>query len=284
MAAIVLVALAVLIGVVALNRRSGSLEAGRRHAPLNEPSPNISASPAPNMVSSPASVDDSAKLAVLKDAGGEVTIGKNGRVTGLDEISETSRQYIARAALSEQIEPAEIVRRLSGDQSGLRGNDNSQEEFTLLYPVTRVVTENRPIFRWENLPEAASYRVYILDADGNQVGQSEELPPTQTQWKAPPLRRGEVFSWAVTAMVDGKKIVSPSSSLPEVKFAVLSTEDTQELARLKRSNSHLALAVFYARVGLLNEAEREFEALVKSNPQAELPRRLLESMRRSRQN
>ena len=82
-----------------------------------------------------------------------------------------------------------------------------------------------------------------------------------------------------TALVDGKKVVSPSASTPEIKFAVLSTADFQELSRLKKSNSHLALGVFYARVGLLNEAEREFEGLVELNPQSELSRKLLQSVR-----
>jgi hypothetical protein len=140
--------------------------------------------------------------------------------------------------------------------------------------------EDRPLFRWENLSGVLSYRVYVLDANGNQVTESEELPPTKTQWKPPaPLRRGQIFSWMVTAVVDGKKIVSPSASAPEMRFAVLSTENFQELTSLQKSNSHLALGVSYARAGLLNEAEREFQSLVKLNPQSELARKLLQSVR-----
>ena len=274
-AAIVLVAVAVLIGVIALFRRSGPLEANKQEQ-INresERSPGSAPTPAP-------SVEDSAKVAVLKDVGGEVTIDRDGRITGLDEISEKNRQYVARVALSEEIAPADVLRRLSGEPGGLRGNNDGPQGFRLLYPVRRVVTEARPVFRWESLPRASSYRVYVLDQDGNQVRQSEELPPTQTQWVAPAsLRRGQIFSWAVTAVVDGKKVVSPSASAPEMKFAVVSAADFQELSRLKKSNSHLALGVFYARVGLLNEAEREFERLVELNPQSELPRKLLQSVR-----
>jgi len=280
-AAIVLLAVAVLIGVFALNKSSGPLEASKQDQTnsVTERGPNISPSPAPDVASSPSSAVDSAKVTILNDGGGEVTIEKNGRVTGLDEVSENSRQYIARAALSEQIELAEVLRRLSGGQSGLRGNDGGPQGFRLLYPIRRVVTEDRPVLRWQSLPGVLSYRVYVLDADGNQVGQSEELPPTQRLWKTPRLRRGQTFSWVVTAMVNGKKVVSPSASAPEIKFAVLSTADFQELTRLKKSNSHLALGVFYARAGLLNEAEREFESLSKLNPESELPRKLLQSMR-----
>ena len=274
-AAIVLVTVAVLIGVIALSRRAEPLQANKQEQTNHnsERGPRISPTPAP-------SVEDSAKLAILKDAGGEVSIDRSGRITGLDEVSENSRQYVARAALSEQIGPADVLRRLSGEQSGLRGNDDGPQGFRLLYPVRRVVTEVRPVFRWESLPGVSSYRVYVLDQDGNQVSQSDELPPAQTQWEAPtPLRRGQIFSWVVIALVDGKKIVSPSASAPEIKFAVLSIADLQELSSLKKSNSHLALGVFYARVGLLNEAEREFESLVELNPQLELPRKLLQSVR-----
>jgi hypothetical protein len=115
------------------------------------------------------------------------------------------------------------------------------------------------------------------------VSQSEELPATQTQWKAPAgFRRGQIFSWVVTAVVDGKKVVSPSVSAPEMKFAILSAADFQELTRLKKSNSHLALGVFYARAGLLDETEREVQRLIELNPQSDLPRRLLQGVRRMR--
>jgi hypothetical protein len=83
----------------------------------------------------------------------------------------------------------------------------------------------------------------------------------------------------VTALADGRKVVSPSASSPEIKFAVLSAADFSELIRLRKSNSHLALGVFYARAGLLAEAEPEFESLIRLNPQSELARKLLQSVR-----
>jgi len=281
-AAIVLVAIAILIGVIALNRRSGALEANKQEHknPDIERNPNVSSSPAPSVVSSPSSGADTEKVAILKDGLGEVTVDKNGRITGLDELSQNNRQYIARAALSEQLEPPDVLRHLSGEQSGLRGSDNGRQGFRLMYPVRRVVIDDRPLFRWESLSGVSSYRVYVLDANGNQVDESEELPPTKTEWKPPArLPRGQVFSWTVIAVEDGKKVVSPSASAPEMKFAVLSAENFQELTSLKKSNSHLALGVYYARAGLLNEAEREFQSLLKLNPQSELARKLLQSVR-----
>ncbi|HKU75413.1 MAG TPA: hypothetical protein VJR02_15990, partial [Pyrinomonadaceae bacterium] len=168
--AIVLVVVAILIGVIALSRRSGPLEANKQEQTSrdSERSPTISPTPA-------ASVEDSARVAKLKDGGGEVTIDKDGRITGLDEVSENSRQLVSRAALSEQILPPDVLRRLSGEPGGMRGNEDGPQGFKLFYPVRRVVTEARPVFRWESLPGVSSYRVYVLDQNGNQVSQSEGL-------------------------------------------------------------------------------------------------------------
>ena len=284
-AAVVLLAIAVLIGMIALNKRSGPLEASNKDQANTgaERNPDVSPSRSPDTVSTPSGAGDSAPVAKLNDGVGEVTIDKSGRVTGLDNVSESSRQYIARAALSEQIQPADMLRRLSSQQSGLRGGDSNGKAFKLFYPSRRVVIEDRPTFRWESLSGVTNYRVYVLDANGDQVSQSEELPPTQTQWKAPtPLRRGQIFSWVVTALVDGRDIVSPSASNPEVKFAILSSNDFNELNQLKKSDSHLVLGIFYARVGLLTEAEREFQKLSQLNPQSELPRKLLQNVRNLR--
>jgi hypothetical protein len=285
-AATVLVVVAVLISLIALNKRAGLLQTSKPHqaSPQLEQNPIPASSPVESVTSNSSSVDDSAKVASLKDGGGEVSIDKSGRVTGLDEVPENSRRYVAQAALSGHIAPAQVWKRLSGEQSSLRGSNTGEQGFSLLYPLRNVVIEDRPTFRWERLAGSSSYQVYLLDANGKQVGQSGDLPSNQTQWKVPArLRRGEIFSWAVTALVDGKKIVSPAASDPEMKFAVLSGADFQELTRLKKSNSHLALGVFYARAGLLSDAERELQNLADLNPQSELPKKLLQSVRGMKQ-
>lgn len=282
LAAVVLVAIALLIGVIALSRRSRSLEAGNKDQRDFLANENASGSPSlpPSVVSTPTVPDDSTTIAKLKDVSGEVTIDKGRHVTGLNETSEITRQQIARVILSEHIDPATVLRDLAANKSSLRGTDDTEKQVRLLYPARRVVIENRPVFKWGRLPDATYYRVYVLDANGNQVTQSEDLPPTQTQWKASTaLRRGQIFSWVVTTFVDGKEVVSPGASDPEMKFAVLSNNDLQELTRLKKQNSHLALGVFYGRAGLLTEAEGELQQLIQLNPQSDLPRKLLQSVR-----
>ena len=81
--------------------------------------------------------------------------------------------------------------------------------------------------------------------------------------------------WEVEATVDGKKIVSPGTSAPQMKFKILSANSAQELEQLKRVRSHLALGVFYAHEGLVGEAEREFQILVRENPRTPALKKLL---------
>ncbi len=52
---------------------------------------------------------------------------------------------------------------------------------------------------------------------------------------------------------------------PEAKFKVLEQSQANELERIKKTaaNSPLTLGVLYAQAGLLNDAEREFETLLK---------------------
>jgi hypothetical protein len=223
------------------------------------------------------------KPVVINDARGEIAIYKDGRLTGLDELSEETRQQIAEAALSGQVEATAVLTDLLVYRKGLRGGPGPKKEVKLLYPVRRVVIEDQPVFSWKQLPEAASYQVYVLDVRGSEVVRSNVLPATKTKWRvAIHLRRGQTFSWVVAAIVDGKEIISPANSEPEMKFAVLSSTDLLELNHLKKQESHLALGVFYARTGLLSNAEREFQLLVQVNPQSELAKRLLQSVRSNR--
>jgi hypothetical protein len=127
---------------------------------------------------------------------------------------------------------------------------------------------------------AVRYRVYVGDADNREVAGSGELPPSVTEWTPrTPLLPGKVYTWVVTAKVNGSDILAPAASQPEMKFKVLSAEALSDLTALRGSTrSHLALGVFYARAGMLEEAEREFLALARQNPQSPVALKLLRSI------
>jgi hypothetical protein len=119
----------------------------------------------------------------------------------------------------------------------------------------------------------------VLDSRGRVVVQSEDLASTITEWTVSRLLdRGNIYSWVVIGIIDGKEIVSPGAAAPAMKFPVLSAKDLQRLNHLKRKRSHLALGVFYGKVGLLPQAQREFEELVRLNPKSHVPKKLLRSV------
>jgi len=149
-----------------------------------------------------------------------------------------------------------------------------------------VIVPDRPALKWEKASGASSYRVYINDSAGNEVARSEELPSECTEWMPSlSLKRAEIYTWTVVALVDGKEIVSPGPSSPELKFQVLSLSNLQQLNQLKKTRSYLALGIFYTKVGMVGEAEREFQELVHLNPNVEIVKKLLgraQSIRRTR--
>jgi hypothetical protein len=122
--------------------------------------------------------------------------------------------------------------------------------------------------------------VIVVDSQLNNVASSEML--TTTHWTVTaPLPRGGIYRWQVTAIKDGKAVRAPKPPATEAKFKVLESRKILELNKLEglAAGSHLLLGVAYAREGLLEEAERELQSLVKDNPQSALANKLLMSLR-----
>jgi hypothetical protein len=304
-AAVVLIGIALVIGVaLLLKRRAGNLEAKQAQPPQGiidptkqTPTPenqtvNVQPTPAPapseqlprRAPSPPLTVknqeglkpvENAGVVAVLKDERGKVTVDKAGNVSGLDEIPQNTRQEIGEVLLAENIKAPATQTELGGGPIVLRGPDNNLT-FRLRSPARSVIISDRPSFEWEKLAGATSYRVSVGDLKGREIAKSEELASDQTRWSPPTsLRRGEIYVWEVEATIEGRKIVSPGRSAPQMKFKILSENSAQELEQLKRAASHLALGVFYAREGMIAEAEQEFQILVRKNPRTTTLKKLL---------
>ena len=252
-----------------------------------KPTPQIRASPrtqsqqAGSNNAPPSTITTATKTAIsLNDGNRVVAIDTSGRLTGLAKLPPELERSIKRVLLSEEIERPTTLTDLEGNKGDLRGEGN-QSSFKLLSPTRIVVSDDRPVFKWESLRGAESYRVYVSDSRSRKVADSGLLPRTETQWSSSLLlKRGEVYSWTVGAVVNGEEIVSPSASEPEVKFKVLPEEKVRELNLLKQTtNSHLALGVFYAQAGMIAEAEREIQELADRNSTSPIARRLLNTIR-----
>lgn len=301
-ATVILIAIALVIGVIVLRQRSGVLEASRNPTPQASPTPILSGggteavsspgitpaiasnSPTPSREPTPKKSGENTApqtetIVALNDGRGTVTIDKNGRVSGLEDLPSDTKRDVVSALTAERIEPAAITASLAPESATLRSNGNKGAPFRLLAPGRTVIIEDSPIFKWKGLSGASSYQVYLLDLRGHTVVKSEDLPSSVTQWTSPMLSRGNIYSWVVVARVNGKEIVSPGAAAPAMKFQVLSSSDLQKLDELKGTRSHLILGVFYAKVGLLAEAERQFQELVSHNPDDRVAKKLLRSVR-----
>jgi hypothetical protein len=107
-------------------------------------------------------------------------------------------------------------------------------------------------------------------------------PLSGTEWSIQnPLPRGATYSWQIRAVVNGKTVISPKPPASEVRFRVLDqkTFAAIENARRVQGNSHLAMGVLYWKHGLMDAAEREFEALERANPGSTVAKELLRSLR-----
>ncbi len=280
-AAVVVIGIALVIGAAfLLKRRANNFQAKQTQtpsvnrgtsSPTTTPDNRVANGPSPTATPNDTPVEkpnSPAAIIALNDRAGVVAVDMDGKLSGLDDVPAPIRDEIAKALLSERIERPSILKDLAGEKSALRGNSSGQS-FKLISPNRIVIIPDRPTFKWENVSGAVSYRVHVNDPNGQEVARSEELSPERTEWVVTkPLKRGDIYAWTMVAVVDGKEIVSPGPSSPEMKFQILSPNSLQQLNQLKKTRSHLALGVFYSNVGMIAEAEREFQIIVRENPNA----------------
>jgi len=307
-AAVILIAIALAIALMVFRNRTSVFEAWKGPPPQTSPKPSprgngaetaasptttppnnesASTSPKPTIepspkrtIENPAPQIENSAVVALNDGRSTITLNKDGTVTGLDDVPPETKRDVATALVAEKIEPPAVLNSLAPESTTLRGIGNKGAPFTLVSPGRTVIIENSPVFKWEQLSGASAYRVYVLDSRGRQAAKSEDLSSAINEWKpSAPLDRGNIYSWVVIAVVDGKEIVSPGAAAPAMKFQVLSADDLQKLDQLKLTRSHLVLGVFYAKVGLLGEAEREFQELASLNPDDKVAKKLLRSVR-----
>lgn len=281
--------LAVLIGAAWLFFRSRNTQApelaGHETPPaqVNETrQPDNNMSPAPSPQAEPTREQPAQFLVALNDAGRQVTLDAQGNLAGLEQLPEELRAQVKSALATERLARAPALDDLSGEAGVLRGGgEQSGLPFQLLAPLGVVIESDRPTFRWRPLAGAESYSVTVTDDHLDEVAASGPL--TATAWRVPrPLARGRVYSWQVTAHKrDGQAVTSPVLPAPPAKFQVLAQKRLRELlaARKLYPDSHLTLGVLYAQAGLLDDAAREFEALARANPRADVARKLLGEVR-----
>jgi len=195
-------------------------------------------------------------------------------------VSPDLRRAIMAALTTQHLDKPRILTELGGSAGRLLGDSGNGLPFRLLSPVGKVLLEQRPIFNWQPLAGANRYVVTIADDQLNEVATSGQL--TNTNWRSSiELKQGGTYSWQVTAFKDGQRITSPVMPAPQAKFKIVDRSQREELKRMTREtpNYHLGLGVFYAQAGLLENAEREFEALSRDKSHSAIGTKFLQRVR-----
>ncbi|HKX26358.1 MAG TPA: zf-HC2 domain-containing protein, partial [Blastocatellia bacterium] len=194
-------------------------------------------------------------LVAINDGGRRVTLDRQGVVEGLKFVSPEHLVAVREALRTGRVETRPDLASLNGDDTQLMGGPD--EKFVALSPVGMIVSTAQPVFRWTPLSGASGYTVTVYREDG-EVCSSPVL--TGTEWTAPPLPRGRIYSWQIRANKDNREIIAPAPDAPEARFRILSSAQLNELERAKQlyANSRLTLGVLYARMGLRDEAAAEF--------------------------
>ena len=177
------------------------------------------------------------------------------------------QQAAVQLALStHRLERAGVLDRLITKRGVLLGAPGEQKSFAVTAPVGTAVINDRPVLRWEALPGAGKYVVAVFDDQFQRVAESPAL--TGAEWTPErALARGQIYTWQVTAHVGGRTLLSPAPPAPEARFQVAGLEAVTQIesARREHPGNHLLLAVLLAKVGALDDASLELDALAATD-------------------
>jgi hypothetical protein len=216
---------------------------------------------------------------VINDGNQKITVDKQGKLSGLDQLPSSTQQKIRAALQTGKLERSPALAQLASQSSTLLGKSGNGLPFRLIGPLGLVVRSEQPTLRWDALDGAQSYEVIVTDAELNEVAASPPL--STTEWRiSKPLKAGAMYSWQVSAIKDGVKITSPVLPASQAKFKVLDRATAELLLKAERvyPDSHLTLGVLYAEAGLLDDAEQQLRLFISNNPRNDIAQKLLQNV------
>ena len=277
-AAVVSCAVIVILLAVWLLRTKPAQNKEQVRTPTNQSSPQSSPAAVEQGSNTP-EVEANQFALVLNDGNQKITVDKQGKLAGLEQLPSSTQQKIRAALQTGKLERSPALVQLASRSSILLSESGNGLPFRLIGPLGLVVRSEQPTLRWRALDGAQSYQVIVTDADLNEVAASPSL--NTTEWRvSKPLKAGKIYSWQVSAMKDGGKITSPVLPAPQAKFKVLDRSTAEVLQKAERAypDSHLTLGVLYAEAGLLDDAEQQLRLFLSNNPRNDVAQKLLQNV------
>ena len=222
---------------------------------------------------------------VLRDNGMRLQIATDGSVTGLANFPPELRASIKSVLSQNRLDVSPILIALTGRANTLAGVASDRGSLRIVSPGGVALEETLPTLEWTRDERAVTYRITVARKSDDAVLETADVPSRESSWKMQkPLPRGETFAWQIESIRDGEAIATaPGSSRAEAQFYVLSDREEGELnaARARLGQSHLAMALTYARLGLTDQADAELRSLEQENPGSTLPPKLRAALRNS---
>ncbi|MCW3095931.1 MAG: hypothetical protein JWL77_1549 [Chthonomonadaceae bacterium] len=220
-------------------------------------------------------------VASLQDAGGTIRLTAGEELSGLPNLDPAQKTLLVAALRTGRLPTPAVL-------AGLRpptGGNLQAAAFSVTGPVSTVVASPQPEFTWKMPANAVACRVLVDNlVDPQQTIKSK--PIKVEHWKPKkPLTPGQSYRWQVIALDRaGKEIARVPQVIGTARFKVLEKDAAAALerAQVALGRSHLAMGVLYAHEGMLDDAEREFQALSQTNANSELVRNLIASVRAMR--
>lgn len=282
--AVVAVALAICLFLGFLLRRnlrpleqartqSASPEESKSPAPSNGSLVPEVATSTPSGARSP-ELGDSGASETIVDGSITLQIQSSGAIQGLGNLSADVASDV-KSALSNpanfSIDPAYKPPARGFTVMG----PSSTDEASLTSPVGVILREQRPSFKWVDPTGAESYEVIVRDLSTDEIAASTEGSIRATNWTpTKELERGHLYGWSVTANREGNRVRIPSSGMGMFKVLDQSGERKLQNVETQAPKSRLVRSVIMYRLGLIDEAQREFALLKDSNPNSQLVRSL----------
>ena len=212
---------------------------------------------------------------VLLDGGGRITVEHDGRTTGLSALPPAMRDAITKCLKTGRA-PAAVLPAGMNERTKADGLSPTS-------PTGTIVEWQQPTFRWQPVAGALSYHVSISDSKGEFIAGGDSQ---MAEWTVPvKIQRGRIYTWEVSAHT-GTTQTGPTAHVLKgsAKFGILDQARLDELQKVRKtfSDYNLAVGIQCLQFGLLDNAEREFQALYEANQKSPIARKLIECVRSTR--
>lgn len=225
----------------------------------------------------------------LQDERGVVGLDGSGNLLGLDGVPPAEAKAIAAALQHGSLELPDDLKALSTIPKSIP-IDDTMAGMPLVSCAATCVRATRPTLAWQAVEGAQEYTIVLFNQQGRPLYYGG--PTGETSWTPPaPLQRGVTYTWRVAAYRPGAGAGSGSAPPASEKlagaasrFRVIDAASATALERALRAapGSRVAAGVLYARAGLLDDAGREFRALLTRNPDSGLAKALLAGIEAAR--